>query len=375
MFWAQPNVGSGQYLHQLVSTLTREPSEHRFVLVVPRYTGAVKPHVRGWQVIRMPTPFDGRNRNLAKLWFEQIALGQVCRKLRVDLVHVPYFAAPRRTARPVVVTVHDIIPLLLPEYRGSRQVQLYMRLVSAGTRRAAAVIADSEHTRRDAMEHLDLLPERISVIHLAAAPEYGPRDAATIEEVCDRLRLRRPYVCYIGGFDARKNVAMAVRAFAEAVRGWTDRPQLAIGGYSPHSDSKLFPDINRTILELGIAADVAMLGEVSVADKAALMAGCAAFLFPSHYEGFGLPPLEAMQCGAPVIASSTTSVGEVVGEGGLLVDPNDLEGWATALRQVLTDEQLAADLRRRGIERARDFSWEKTARETMEVYNSVGSRQ
>ncbi len=114
MFWAQPNVGSGQYLHHLVSTLAREPSEHRFVLVIPRYTGAAKPYVRGWQVIMMPTPFDGRNRNLAKLWFEQIALGQVCRKLRVDLIHVPYFAAPRRIGRPVVVTVHDLIPLLLP---------------------------------------------------------------------------------------------------------------------------------------------------------------------------------------------------------------------------------------------------------------------
>ncbi|MDQ5851594.1 MAG: glycosyltransferase family 4 protein [Chloroflexota bacterium] len=375
MFWAEPNVGSGQYLHHLVSTLAREPSDHRFVLIIPRYTRVEKPALHGWQVIMMPTPFDGRHRNLAKLWFEQIALAQVCRKLWIDLVHVPYFAAPRRSGRPVVVTIHDLIPLLLPTHRGGRGVQAYMRLAAAGARRADAVIADSEHTRRDIITHLGIPPERVTVTHLAVAPEYGPRDAAEIADVRERFRLRRPYVYYIGGFQAHKNVAMVVRAFAEATQGWDERPQLAIGGQPPDSDSKLFPDVNRMILDAGIAADVAMLGRVSTADNAALMAGCAAFLFPSRYEGFGLPPLEAMQCGAPVIASSTTSVGEVVAGGGLLVDPDDLPGWTTALRRVLMDEHLAADLRRRGIERARQFSWDKTTAETLEVYNSVVSSQ
>ena len=371
MFWAQPNVGSGQYLHHLISALAQRSSGHRFVLVIPRYTEARRPHIPGCQVVMMPTPFDGRRRNLAKVWFEQIALGQVCRKLKVDLLHVPYFAAPRRAPAPVVVTVHDLVPLLLPAYRGGRGVRAYMRLAAAGARHATRVIADSEHTRRDIVEHLGIPHERIAVTHLAPAPEYGPRDHETIAEVRSRLHLHRPYVYYVGGFDVRKNVEMVVRAFAEATRDLPHRPQLVVGGRLPTNDGPLFPDINAPILETGIAADVAFLGPVSVEDSAALMAGCVAFLWPSCYEGFGLPPLEAMQCGAPVIASSTTSVGEVVGDGGMQVDPDDLTGWAAALRRVLTDQDFADDLRRRGLQRARAFNWSKTADETLEVYNKA----
>ncbi len=372
MFWSQPTVGSGQYLHNLVAALTQHSSRHQFVLVVPRYLAPVRPHVPGCQVVTMPTPFDRRSDNLAKLWFEQVDLGQVCRKLRIDLLHVPYFAAPWRTSQPVVVTIHDIIPLLLPEYRGSRNVQLYMRLAAAGARRAPAVIADSEHTRRDIITHLGIPPERISVTHLAPAPEYGPRNAHTIAEARDRFRLRRPYVYYIGGFDARKNVEMVIRAFAEATRTWADRPILALAGRIPQEAGALFPDISRLILDVGIAADVALLGPVSNDDNAALMAGCAAFMFPSRYEGFGLTPLEAMRSGAPVIASSTTSVGEVVGTGGLLVAPNDLQAWVAALQRVLTDQQFAAELRQRGLERASSFAWRKTMVETIAVYETVG---
>ena len=226
-FWAQPSVGSGQYLHHLVGALAQASSDHRFVLVIPAYTGATKPQMPGWQVVTMPTPFDRRSENLAKVWFEQIALRQASRKLKVNMIHVPYFAAPLRSAAPIVVTVHDLIPLLLPEYRGGRSVQSYMRLAAAGARRATAVIADSEHTRRDIVEHLQIPAERITVTYLAPASVYGPRDEAAIVEVCARFRLRRPYVYYIGGFDARKNVGMAVRAYAEATRDWAERPALA----------------------------------------------------------------------------------------------------------------------------------------------------
>jgi glycosyltransferase involved in cell wall biosynthesis len=370
-FWAQPSVGSGQYLHHLVAALAQAPSDHRFVLVIPRYIGVARPNIPGWQVVMMPTPFDRRSENLAKVWFEQIALRQASRRLKANLIHVPYFAAPLHSATPIIVTVHDLIPLLLPEYRGGRSVQTYMRLAAAGAKRAAAVIADSEHTRQDIMAHLHIPPERITVTHLAASPTYGPRDEASIAEVCARFRLRRPYVYYIGGFDARKNVRMVVHAFAEATRGWTGRPALAIGGSVPPQANELFPDINSAILETGVAPDVVLLGRVSDADNAALMAGCAAFLFPSRYEGFGLTPLEAMQCGAPVIASRATSVAEVVADGGILLLPDDLPGWASALRRVLTDEAAADDLRHRGQARSRHFRWEKTAARTLAIYKSL----
>ncbi len=371
MFWSQPTVGSGQYLHHLVSDLARNPAGHRFVLVIPRFTTAQPPSIPGCQVVMMSTPFDRRNENLAKLWFEQIALVQICRRLRVDLIHVPYFGSPFRSATPVVTTVHDLIPLLLPAYKGHRGVQAYMRLAAASAKRAAHVIADSEWTRRDILRHLRIPPERVTVTYLAASDQYAPRGEEAIAEVCARLRLHRPYVYYVGGFDRRKNVDMVVRAFAEATQAWSDRPQLVIAGSQPVGGDELFPDINRTILETGVAADVALIGPVTAEDSSALMAGCSAFVFPSRYEGFGLSPLEAMQSGAPVLASSTSSVGEVVAEGGLLIHPDDLRGWADALRQVLADASFAADLRRRGRERAARFNWAKTAAQTLAVYDQA----
>jgi glycosyltransferase involved in cell wall biosynthesis len=287
---------------------------------------------------------------------------------------VPYFAAPLRASRPVVVTIHDLIPLLVPTNRGGRAVQQYMRLASAGAQRAAAVIADSLHTERDIVKHLGILPARITTIHLAADPSFGPRDATEIDTVRERFRIQRPYAYYIGGFQAHKNLPMLIDAFAAAIRDLPERPLLVIGGRQPPSDDKIFPDINRAILESGMAGDTSLLGQVSDEENAALMAGCSVFLCPSRYEGFGLPPLEAMTCGAPVIASSTTSVGEVVGDGGLLVDPDDRQGWADTIRRVLTGADLAGDLRRRALQRAGQFSWAKTAAETVAVYDKTARR-
>lgn len=373
MFWSEPYVGSGQYLQHLVAALHSAPSEHRYVLVLPRYLNPKKPSLPGWQVVSMPTPFDRYNHNLAKVWFEQIALNQVCSKLRVDLVHIPYFAAPLHTRRPVVVTIHDLIPLLVPTNRGGRAVQQYMRLASAGAKRAAAVIADSEHTKHDIIKHLGIIPSRISTIHLAAAPSFGPRDPANINAVRERFRIQGPYAYYIGGFQAHKNLPMLIDAFAAAIQNMPERPLLVIGGRQPPSDDKIFPDINRAILQAGIAGDTSLLGRVSDEENAALMAGCSVFLCPSRYEGFGLPPLEAMTCGAPVIASSTTSVGEVVADGGLLVDPDDRQGWIDAIRHVLTDADFAQNLRQRAIHRAGQFNWTKTATETRAVYETLAA--
>lgn len=368
MFWTEPHVGSGQYLHNLVEQFAAQPRGHRFVLVIPRYRNPQKPSLPHFQTVVMPTPFDGRNENLAKVWFEQIALGQVCRKLHADLVHVPYFGSPRYPWVPTVVTVHDLIPLLLPGNRGSRAVQTYMRLAVNSARQASTIIADSQHTKDDIVRHVGIPGERIVVTHLAAAPALKPQPPEVIEATLERYRITDPYVLYIGGFQAHKNVPMAIRAFARARQSLDRRVILAIAGRLPTTHSPLFPDIHKVILEENIAADVALLGPVSETEKAALMSGCQAFVFPSRYEGFGLPPLEAMQCGAPVLASATTSVGEVVGDGGVQLPPDDLEAWTSALARVLHDETWRSQLGAQGLKRAGEFSWQTTAAQTLAIY-------
>ncbi len=376
MFWTEPHVGSGQYLHNLIAQFAADPGGHRYILVIPRYRlkGQPKPSLPFFQTVVMPTPFDARSPNLAKLWFEQIAFGQVGRKLRADVLHVPYFGPPRVAPAPLVVTVHDLIPLLLPAYRGSRAVRAYMRLAAAASRRATLIIADSHHTRRDVIECLHVPEERVAVTHLAAAENLRPQPDAAIQAVRERFRLADPYIYYVGGFDARKNLTTAIRAFARARSRLNRRIVFAIAGKLPAQPSDLFPDLHRTILEEHVAADIALLGHVSNEENAALLSGCEAFVYPSRYEGFGLPPLEAMQCGAPVIAAATTSVGEVVGDGGLTVDPDDVAGWAEAIARLLNDAQLRAELRRRGFARARAFNWATTATQTRAIYERAGGQ-
>ncbi|HEY0737448.1 MAG TPA: glycosyltransferase family 1 protein, partial [Herpetosiphonaceae bacterium] len=238
----------------------------------------------------------------------------------------------------------------------------------SSARQATTIIADSQHTKDDIVQHLSIPAERIVVTHLAAAPTLTPQPRAAIAAALERFRLTDPFVFYIGGFQAHKNVTMAIRAFARARRSLEQRVVLAIAGRLPTSQSPLFPDIHKVILEEQIAADVALLGPVSEAEKAALMSGCQAFMYPSRYEGFGLPPLEAMQCGAPTLASSTTSVGEVVGDGGVQLPPDDLEAWSSALTRVLGDEAWRSQLSARGLQRASGFSWQKTAAQTLAIY-------
>lgn len=368
MFWPEPFVGSGQYLHNLVAQFAAQPTGHSVVLVIPRYRCSDAHAPPGVETVLMPTPFDGRNRNLAKLWFEQVALPQAAQQQHADLLHVPYFGSPLRSRLPVVVTVHDLIPLLLAPYRGSRVVRAYMHLAARSARRADMIIADSQHTRQDIVRRLGVPSQRIAVIYLATGDALRPQPEQTVSATRDRFRLSDPYILYIGGFDARKNVATAIRAFARARPAFERRVVLAIAGKLPAENSALFPDIHRELLEERVSEDVALLGAVGEVEKAALLTECEAFVYPSHYEGFGLGPLEAMQCGAPVLASAASSVGEVVADGGVLLAPDDVAAWAEALTRVVRDRAWRDELRERGLHHAALFSWGKTARETVELY-------
>ncbi len=192
----------------------------------------------------------------------------------------------------------------------------------------------------------------------------------------DEAQLRRKYalperyLLYLGGFDQRKNLSALLRAFALLV---SKQPQarLVIAGRLPGRDSPLFPDPRRLVGELGLEERVIFTGWVAEEDKPALLSGAVAFVFPSLYEGFGLPALEAMACGTPVVASNRSSLPEVVGEGGILVEPTDVEALAEAMETLLVDDVLRAELRPRALAQAARFSWEQTALETLAVYRKV----
>jgi glycosyltransferase involved in cell wall biosynthesis len=380
-------TGSGQYINHLIRQLVRLGDESEYVLV--KNTGWRMentsrshspfsiPHSPSCILHPVSTPFDLLSENLAKLWFEQVSFPRACRRQGVELAHVPYFASPFFPTMPTVVTVHDLIPMILPAYRGSILVRLYTGLVAAAARKADMVLTDSEASKRDIVRLLGIPAERVRVIYLAVDDIYQP----VLDERCLTLTRRNygltaRYLLYLGGFDQRKNVPTLLKAFAQLAKdsslGGRDSVLLVVAGRLPEKGSDFFPDPRPIVQELGIGERVIFTGWVPEEDKPALYSGARALVFPSLYEGFGLPPLEALACGTPVIASNRGALPEIVGDGGLLLEPDDVERLAGAMENLLNNDTLWGDLREKGLAHAARFSWEKTARETLAVYQEIG---
>jgi glycosyltransferase involved in cell wall biosynthesis len=245
-------------------------------------------------------------------------------------------------------------------------------LALRATRRARAIIAVSEYTRQDTIRHLRYPQDRVFVTHEAAAPGMSPAPPEAIAALRRRYDLPERFVLHLGNTDRRKGAHRLLGAFA----GWRDAggrkdTSLVIAGPHHEPDGKLFLDLPSLARSLGVEESVRFLGPIPEEEKAALYSAATVFALLSEYEGFGLPPLECMACGTPVMVAATTSLPEVVGEAGLLVELADEQGIAAALGRLLEDDAWRAELRQRGLEHAGRFSWARTARETMAVYERV----
>lgn len=376
-FLDQPTTGSGQYTRNLWQALAKVGAANEYSILYhhsnadQRITTA-RPQKTAYRATT--TPFDRLNSDLAKVWFEQISFPVFCRRERMDLAHVPYFAPPLRPLLPTVVTIHDLIPMVLPAYRGSPLVRLYTHLVAAAALRAELILTDSQASKRDILRLLGLPGERVRVIPLAAEERFHPvEDAEHLKGTKDKYGLPDDYLLYLGGFDCRKNLAALLRAFARVAQEPGGCHRLVIAGRLPERDTPFFPDPRRLARETGVEQEVIFIGWVAEEDKAALYSGARAFVFPSLYEGFGLPVLEALACGAPVITSNLSSLPEIVGPSGLTIDPQEPDQLAQAMIELLNDEEMQRELGRKGLERAGEFSWERTARQTLAAYEEVAT--
>jgi glycosyltransferase involved in cell wall biosynthesis len=367
LFLEQPNTGSGQYAVALLRQLAGRPDLRLTVLRPEPAPAVARAAAAELPVVGLPAPAWLGNPRLRKVWWEQIGLPRAAARAGVDLIHIPYFAAPLRPRRPVIATVHDVIPLVLPLYAGSAAMRLYLRLVSRAVRGAAAVLTDSDAARRDIMRVLRLPPARVTTVPLAAGEAMRPLPPAAVAPVLARHGVRPPYLVNAGGFDARKNLPFLVRAVARATAGRPDWQLVIIG--RPHTgNARIYPDVRPVVAAEGLAERTIFTGFVSEADKAALYAGAGLCVFPTLYEGFGLTPLEAMACGAPVLAGNRSSLPEVVGDGGALADPTDLDAFAAAIAALLDAPDRRAALARAGLARAARFTWAATAEQTVAVY-------
>ena len=374
-FWNSPTTGSGQYTRRLVEALSALDADLQIILVTPtdrvQDTGCNKQETTApASCILHPVPCS--RSNLGKVWFEQVVFPRACRRLDADVAHVPYWAGPVMPPVPTIVTIHDLIPLLLREYRGGLLVRLYTSLVGRTARNAALALTDSKASRRDIVARLGLPDERVRVVYLAADERYTPVPAPDDAAIRARYDAPERYVLYLGGFDVRKNVRTVLDAFRLAGPIIGEGCPLVVAGRLPEQDTAFAPDPRRLARDLGIKERfVRFTGFVDEADKPALYRGAVAFIFPSRYEGFGLPPLESLACGTPVVGSDVSSIPEVVGDAGMLLPPGDVEGMAHALVQLATGEDFCAELGRRALAQAAHFSWQRAARETLAAYQDV----
>ena len=362
------NAGISHYIRQLTTHLLDYDGKNNYTL----FTNNLMPE---WQertryapnivTSRLPTA-----QPVPRILWEQTALAWHTTRGKLDLLHCPLNVIPIAAACPTVLTIHDLAflryPQLFPRLK-QRYLQLFTRM---SARNANAVMTVSASTRDDVVDMLGVPRDRVHVVHHAADADFCPR----IQDECNTFRaskgLTTRYILYVGTLEPRKNVDVLIRAFGKVLREEKLHHSLVlIGGRGWMTQA-----IQTAIEETGIGDRVLMPGYVAREELPLWYSSADLFVYPSTYEGFGYPALEAMASGTPVIVSNTSSLPEVVGDAGMLVPPREVSQLAAAMASILTDSVLADKLRSRGLEQATKFNWTDSVRTCLSLYQSLGSQ-
>lgn len=295
---------------------------------------------------------------------EQYRLPSLAKSLSLDLLHSPYYIKPYWLPCPSVVGIHDLIPMIYPQHLPHRWTAwIFRAAASLAVRRASHVITLSESTKADLVRLSGTSPENITVTYLAADERFRPLERKECNSVLHRYGLPRKFILYLGINKPHKNLVFLLQVFSQV----ETEVKLVLAG----KEDPRYPQARQEAERLNLGERVVFLGEVADNDLPMLYNGAELFVFPSLYEGFGLPVLEAMACGTPVICSSTSSLPEIVGDAPLTLDPLDRDAWVAALAELLEKAALRAEMRTKGLRRAQTFSWEDTARRTWLVYQRI----
>jgi glycosyltransferase involved in cell wall biosynthesis len=359
---AAAKTGVGHYTDALAEGLARTHPDHCYDLVSPYdfdfdYNGD-KPKNLNRQYIPVRSIFN-------KWWL--VGLPSLLWIYRVDVFHGTNYCVPVFAPCPTVVTIHDLSLFTQSHTHEAANVKQGKRRMPLMARLASMIIAPSEWTRREVIEKLRVSSEKVRVIHEAAREGMRPLPPHLCQDALDRYRIRTPFLLYVGTIEPRKNLLTLIRAYDDLLRTTPLRPQLVLAG----GRGWLCDEVYKLVEELKLQDQVNFTGYVGDADLPALYSAAGAFIYPSLYEGFGLPPLEAMACGAPVITSDISSLPEVVGKAGLTHAPTDTRALTEAMAKLLGDETAREHFRREGLKQAAKFSWERAARETQSVYDEV----
>jgi glycosyltransferase involved in cell wall biosynthesis len=362
-----PRTGVGHYTFELARSLARLGPSDAFELVAP---GPFPISVI--EDIRLNGPDNLRAVNAEansirrRRWWA-VGLPLYLRKASLDLFHGTNYEVPLWSKRRSVLTIHDLSILLHADTHRADLARRARRRLPVMARSASMIITATEYVRREICEHLHVRADRVAVTPYAPRSGFQAMPAAQAHQTKQRLGIEDDFILFVGTVEPRKNLLTLMRAFDQILRQTSRRPQLVVVG----AEGWLMDELFAFIKESSISHRLLLTGYLDDDDLRALYSSCGVFVYPSIYEGFGLPPLEAMACGAPVIASNIATFRETLGSAAQLFEPNDVEGLATSIVEILDDEDRRRALSRQGLEQAAKFSWKRTAQLTLEVYREV----
>jgi glycosyltransferase involved in cell wall biosynthesis len=350
-------AGIGQYILHLVSGLAKIDRGNEYVLLQSRKDEKTILEQPNFRRVSLWTPSHHR--------LERHSLNVELMRLGLDVLHSPDFIPPHRPSCRSVITVHDLAFLLYPHFLTKESARYYGHIDQA-VRWTDQIIAVSESTKRDTVQHLGVPEDKITVVYEAANPVFRPiGHEQARREVWDRYGIEDRFILFVSTIEPRKNVPTLLRAVWQLRESYKESVHLVVAG----GKGWLFEDAFAAVEKLKLDSRVHFLGRVSSEDLLSLYNAAELLAHPAFYEGFGLPPLEAMACGLPVVVSNVASLPEVVADAGLLIDPHDVDELAVSMWRVLNDGGLRQEMRDKGLRQAARFSWERAARETLAIYH------
>lgn len=356
-------TGLGTYSYQLLNSLNNNDKNNNYLIFLPKENKldiSFNNNFTGTQI------FQDRRNN----FWDEVNIPVILKNTDVQLYHVPQngVGMPREKNCRYVITLHDVIPCRMPETVSEKYLNIFSNVMPEILSRCDGVITVSNFSKNDIASQFNFPKEKIYVTHLAGESIYHPIDTKFCKNfIKEKYKIEDDFILYVGGFSPRKNILSLINAFSQLQNVYKKKINLVIVGQK----GKSYEIYKKRTQELHIEGSVIFPGYIPMEELPYFYNAAEIFVYPSFYEGFGLPPIEAMSCGTPVIASNVTSMPEVLQDAAILIAPSDVDGLCLAIKDILSDEQLKHSLILKGFKRASSLSWDKTALETIEIYKKI----
>lgn len=357
-------TGIGTYTYQVINSLNKIDFFNEYLLFMPNDTNCDIKFSNNYKIKNISQDMKGN-------FWDEVNIPNILKSKDIDLYHVPQngIGLPKEKTCPFIITLHDIIPYKMPETVGETYLEIFLRQMPEIIPKCDGIITVSNYSKKDIVEAFNFPEEKIFVTHLANEDMYIPLDKKQCKNFVKRnYAIEDGYVLYVGGFSPRKNIVGLIQAFSILHHRLKDSNlKLVIAG----KQGKSYSLYKKTAEDLHVADKVVFPGFIPLEHMPIFYNACELFVYPSLYEGFGLPPIEAMACGVPIIASNLTSIPEVVGDAGILINPYDVNELCNAIDKVLQDKVLRNTLIAKSLKRSSQFSWLKTAENTLNAFNNI----